>query len=373
LVGEVAVRMDTTSTVRVLKGRGVLSSLGPALADLHRETQAPIMARLPWLSTWIRCYTDHEPWAVVVEDGDALRAAALLATRRRWGITEVVRVGHGATDHARLPARDDASAAELGRAVAAEVNALSGPWRLFLGQLPVGDPVVRSIAVNLRWAEIVSGDVSPTIRIGPDRSLGRYLKRNSRKSCRLARNQLQRAGLRFRIAELRDPEGIARVLPESESIRRRRDMAEGRPDKLRDPRYATFRRAVIMTLAREGQVELTTLRIEDELAAYQVALLDGAAYRSWDGRISPSWARYQPGRLLDEAALTRVLEDDSFQEFDLMRGRQEYKLRLANEVVPAETLVAWSSPLVRALERSVERLKSSLRRAKTATALDGRG
>lgn len=333
--------------VRVLKGRNVLAALGSALDDLHKETGVPIVSRRPWLESWITHYLDHQPWAVAVEGPDMrLDAVALLACRRRRGVTEVVRMGHGGSDYGRLPARDSASAACLAQTVVAELHAFRGPWGLFIGQLPVDDPVARGIAEHLRWASITTGDVSPTLRFGPDRSFRAHISHNHCKNTRLAINRVRKAGLTMAIECLQDPGGITRVLPEATEVRRQRDTTTGRPSKLDDPRYAAFREAVIMKLAARGEIELTTMRIGGELVAYNVALLDGQACRLWDGRFSPPWSHYYPGQLVINAVLERALTNPRFTELDLMRGGLPYKERLANELVAAQTLAAWSSPLV---------------------------
>ncbi len=333
--------------VRVLRGRNVLAELGSALDDLHQETGVPIVSRRPWLESWIAHYLDHQPWAVAVE-GPSMRleAVALLACRRRRGVPEVVRMGHGASDYGRLPARDPASAACLAQAVVAQLHAFRGPWSLHLGQLPVDDPVARGIAGHLLWANITAGDVSPVLRFGPDRSLRAYISRNHRKNTRLAINRVRKAGLTMAIECLQDPGEIGRALAEATRVRRQRDTAAGRPNKLDDPRYAAFREAVILKLAARGEIEFTTMRVGGDLVAYNVALLDGHACRLWDGRFAPPWSHYYPGQLVINAVLERTLTNPRFTEIDLMRGGLHYKERLANELVAAQTLVAWSSPIV---------------------------
>src|SRR5438552_17986643 len=83
------------ATVSVLRGPSVLADLGDELDDLLAATGAPIPARRPWLQAWVDAFTDHGPWAVVVRSPDRLEGVALLATRVRRGVTEVVRLGNG--------------------------------------------------------------------------------------------------------------------------------------------------------------------------------------------------------------------------------------------------------------------------------------
>lgn len=346
-----------TGVVRVRTGTSVLADLGQALDELHEATSAPIMARRPWLESWIGSYPDIEPWVVSVEGPHGLEAAALLGRFRRRGVLHIVRMGHGATDHARLPARTPEAARHLAQTVSAELKAIRGPWHLFLGQLPVGDMVARNIAAELPTAVFMSGDGAPTVRFDRGRLIDSYVPRKLRNNLRTRMNRLNREGLPADFARLRMVADVERVLPETERVRRDRDDALGRKTKLDDPRYLAFRRRVLSELATRHEVEITTFRIRGELVAYQVGLLDGGVYRQWDSRFSSAWGRFAPGSQLNAATLGWVLEDTRFHEFDFMRGIHPHKLEFATEVIPAETLMAWSSSIVRRYTGVEERLK----------------
>jgi CelD/BcsL family acetyltransferase involved in cellulose biosynthesis len=54
-------------------------------------------------------------------------------------------------------------------------------------------------------------------------------------------------------------------------------------------------------------LELTTLTLDGDLAAYVLGIDDGPWYRVLDGRFDADYARYAPGRLLEAAVLQRVL------------------------------------------------------------------
>src|SRR5262249_59834162 len=55
--------------------------------------------------------------------------------------------------------------------------------------------------------------------------------------------------------------------------------------------------------AVRGELEVATLRLDGQLAAYVVALTDGPTYRVFDGRFAPAWRRYSPGRRLEAAVV----------------------------------------------------------------------
>jgi CelD/BcsL family acetyltransferase involved in cellulose biosynthesis len=355
---------STTETLRVreLTGPEILRSLGERLDDLAAATGAPITARRPWQQTWIECYPDHEPWAIVLEgDGGRIEAAALLATRRRPGRTEIVGLGHGPCDQLRLPARSPEAARRLAAEVARALIGRRGAWSFRFEQLPVGDPVAAEVERLLPAAAVVPGDGSPAMAFDKGRDFKSYVGHNSRGVAKTMRNRMKRNGLEVLVEGLRDPERVVAALPEVEKVHRDRDVQLVRRSDLDDPRMARFWRAAIARHAELGELELVTLRLNGTLAGYVVGLLDGESYRLWDGRFAGKFAWYSPGRLADQEALASALEGERFQEFDWMRGEEAYKLRNSSHVVPAEHLVAWSSRVVRMVDEWPRRSKEALK------------
>jgi CelD/BcsL family acetyltransferase involved in cellulose biosynthesis len=360
--------------VSVLHCRDVLSRIGPELDELLVASSAPITARRPWLDTWIRCYPDHDPFAILLRDqGGRLEGAALLARRRVRGILRIVALGHGPSDYARLPARDPASAAEVGRALASHLRSLRDPWTLRLDQLPADDPAAEAIASSLRWARLGPGDPSPVLRFGSERTLKPYLSRNSNQTLRTAHNRIRKAGLEEEVRCAAGSEAVGLVLPEVEAVRRERDGALRRRSDLDHEQAGPFWREVILHLAERGEAEVVVVRLAGEVAGYVVGLLDGASYRMWDGRLSPRWAQFSPGRLADYAAISRALEDPRFIEYDHMRGTERYKLATTTDLVPAWHLRAWSSPVVLGLTEGPRRTRSALKAIKDRSPLLKRG
>lgn len=353
---------DTSSmplTVREVTGPSALADCGAAFDRLTAVCGSPVTSRRRWLQTWTDCYPDWIPWLLLVEDSDHLVAAAPLARKRSGGVELVVGLGHGPTDDLRLPACDAAAAAALATAIATALRRRPR-WYLRVEQLPCPDPVVDALAALLPHVELRSGEGIPTVQID-ERDPQRYLSKNTRKALAKIANKLARDGLVPEMTWHQEPEEIHALLPELTAVHRARDEALGRRSDHADPRAAAFYEAVIVRHAEQGEVDLRTLRLRGELAAFLCGFADGPALRSWDNRLSPAWADYSAGRLANTEALVHAVTSDRYDELDWMQGEEPYKLQSATRVVPTTDLYAWSSPGIRRAHAAVERARRAKR------------
>jgi CelD/BcsL family acetyltransferase involved in cellulose biosynthesis len=347
--------------VQLLTGADCLDILSERLDELHAAVGCPVTARRPWLSVWLRCYQEQEPVALVIEDADGrLEGAALLACRRRMGMTQIVAMGHGPSDETRLAVRSGAAAEELGRALADYLTSLPRPWRLQLRHLPQDDPVITVLADRLRHVQLVPGSISPVTRFDADRSLRAYVSRNHYQQVKRMYNRVLREGLSVDIAHLRDTSDVASALDEVETLCYARDVQTRGWSALQQSSAGPFFRQVVLDHADRGEVELTTLRLDGELAAYVLCFRDGGAYRMWSCRVAPAWLRYGAGRLANNAALEHALSDRDYTAFDWMRGNEGYKQSMANHVEQAQDVLAWSSLPVRVVTDAPRWLKALL-------------
>jgi CelD/BcsL family acetyltransferase involved in cellulose biosynthesis len=350
---------DVGVRVQLLSGTDALDVLSERLDDLHAATACPVTARRPWLSAWLRCYQEQEPVVLVVEDPDGrLEGAALLARRRHMGMTHVVAMGHGPSDATRLAVRSSAAAEELGRALAEFLTSLPPPWRLLLRHLPQDDHVAAVLSDRLRHVQSVPGCVSPVTRFNTDRSLRAYVSRNHYQQVKRMHNRILREGLSVDIAHLREAGDVAAVLDEVETLCHARDLQTRGWSALKNSSAGLFFPYVIQDHADRGEVELTTLRLDGQLAAYVLCFRDGGAYRMWSCRVAPAWLRYGAGRLANNAALEHALSDRDCTAFDWMRGDEGYKRSMANHVEQAQDVLAWSSATVRTVTDAPRRLKA---------------
>lgn len=334
--------------VWVREGREALSQSGEALDVLHAVTGAPVTARRTWLQAWVESYPLYQPIVLGVEGSNGgLAAAALLATRRSHGVHQVVACGHGPTDAVSLSALDDTSAVRLADALAVELRRLRAPWRLGIRQLVADDTVAPRLASRLPRAHLVPGDVSPLLRADLGDSLRDYVSSTHHRGISRIRNRMVREGLEPQVRHVRHVEEVMTLLPEVEQVYRRRDEELGRKPALDVSCHRDFFRRVVERHAADGEVCLTTLRLNDELAAYTLCFVDGDVYRMWNCRFDPAWARFSPGKLaVDESVRHALVAGCS--AYDFMRGDEPYKDSYANERPTTLDLFASSGPVLAA-------------------------
>lgn len=358
-------------TVEVIEGDQALGMLGSRLDDLHRLTRVPVTARRTWLQTWFECDTRYHPAAVVVGGPHGLDAAAILATRRRTGLTEVVAAGHGRSDVAALPARDPEAAALLARGITDWLDGLRARWRLTLRLVRDGDDATGLVAARLNHVDVQAGDISPVLRAKPGEPLRSYVSRSHWRAYRKHLNRMRNEGYVPTVDHLSDPAAIGSVMGEVESVLRARETSVGRRCLLDDPVSGRFFRLVIDRHAELGDVSLTTLRLSGQMAAYALCFVDDGAYRFWNGRFDPRWARLGAGGVVTDEAVTHALEH-GYTEFDFMRGDEPYKESYANDRVRTLDLFAWSGPLGAVRGRGYLAARSAAARAQRSGGAAGR-
>lgn len=352
--------------VELLSGREVLERLGTDLDDLHRETGTPVTARRPWLQSWVDSFPEHEPMAVVLRDAEGrIDAAALFATRRQHGADRIVALGDGPSDAAMFPARSTDAADQLAAAVANTFEGRGRAWQLHVRHLVPQDLVAPRLAKRFTRSLMVTGDVSPAMRVSEGASLREYVSKRHPGGIRRIRNRMTREGLAPAVEHLTAYDDVASLLPEMERIFRARDASLGRRSELDGASEGSFFRRVIEVHAARGEVSLTTLKLDSRLAAYTLCFLDGESSRMWNCRFDPAWSRYSAGKLAMDEAVEHAIAS-GLREFDFMRGEEPYKESYSNTQITAMDLHAWSGSLTRARSVAFLRARETARRMERA-------
>jgi CelD/BcsL family acetyltransferase involved in cellulose biosynthesis len=334
----------------ILDGVAALRAETAALQSLAVRCDAPVTGCLPWMlasaEAALAMTTADRLWAVVLRDDDAVpRAAAVLL--ESWTATGPVLRLAGAEGgyRSRLLAVDDDAAAALAEAVLDRLHDRPTPVTVSLGPLPALDPVVERLCMALQeWSVDGSAEVPVVRRSGPPEAT-EYLTSSVRRTLRKVGNRLRSDGVRSEVSFTRERHRIIALLPGMSLAYHDRDEAHGVVEDAFDdaPGWPLFA-ARMRALAGQAGVEVATLTLDGQLAAYVVGFDDGRAYRVMDGRFVSAWARYSPGRLLETAVLQRMLDDPAKQTLDWMTSIAPESLLGANATEPVATLRATVHP-----------------------------
>jgi len=351
---------EKATSTRIVRGLAQLSAWRDDLERVADECSVVITGAPDWLFTWAETHLEWRPLGVFRTDDEGhLRAAVLLAERWRGPLREVVALGHGPSDYARFlgpPMEADGLADAVGTFLAGR----RCPWLLRLEQFPQGDPFLRRLASRIPAAALRPGVASPMVGLlGFDPN--RDVRKSARQSSRTGRNRAASDGVAITVERTRNSERVRELLPGLERLHIARDRAIGRRSDLEDPKHLRFWRRLLPEAASRGQVEVVILRLDEQPACQMIAFLDGDVYRVWDFRIAPGTERYNPGHILRDDVLHSLVADGRWSALDWMRGEESYKRASANTVEPAESLRAWSSPLLRRTEFSVRRARALAR------------
>ncbi len=319
--------------------RRVVAQIG----GLHTDLGVPVMARTRWMETWAEVYDGWEPMTVLVREraSGQVEAAALLARRETDHGVEVVSMGHGTVACTRFPSRSERASKMLTKGIKDELTKL-GKWTLQFQQLPEGDPVAKLLAQQLPNAEMAPDLWVPQVAFDEDSTITNYLSRNMRRQIKKAWNRLETDGKTVEMNVARSEFEIIELLPKLEAIHVERDHATGRDSDLDDPKVSELWRRLVLSHGATGQIEISSMMIDGEIAGYVIGILDDDAYRVFDGHFNSEFHRYSPGRIIESAVLERAMVDARFDGLDWMAGVAAEKILTSNHNEGRMQLVASS-------------------------------
>jgi CelD/BcsL family acetyltransferase involved in cellulose biosynthesis len=325
-------RVGGRADAAVVRGRSRVFALLPDYDVLARRSGAPVTARASWIRALLVADPLANPWAAAVRGGDGrLRAAAILLDD---GPSHAVLAAGGRGHRGAIPAVDGDDIALLGRRLAEEAD-LHGVG-LRLGTLP-DDDGTRGLAQAL-GASVELQPPIPAVAVTGDREILSYLSHGMTRTLRKARNRLASDGRGVTVRFTCQAAAVSAAMPAMERAYRSRDREHGLACPLDTPLGLARWRERIRHLLDDRCLELATLVVDGEFAAYVLGIRDGSVYRVLEGHFDTSWARYSPGRLLEASVLRRALADPAVETFDWMTSAAPESLLAANTGGTAVTL-----------------------------------
>ncbi len=328
----------------VHNGMNEIRSVVHDIDEMNQDLGLPLMATFPWLSHWAESFPQWTPLMIEVRSAqtEQLMAYALLATDQRPEGTTIVTMGHGSSLFASLPARDGDSARALAQAIVGAIEELPAPWSVDLEQLPEMDPVMQHLVDILDHGQSLPELRIPRVVFSTSNNIDDVLTKSKRKALRRAKSRIENEGIAMTIGFDRGRALTSELIDEVEAVHVSRDRHARRNSDLDRPAEREFWRRVVEGGNEEWEVEIATLRLDGELAAYAIALLDGDVYRIYDGRMSTEHRDYSPGRIVEAASLSRAMGDPRFTSLDWMSGIAAEKLLTTNIAEGRARLVATS-------------------------------
>jgi hypothetical protein len=321
-------------------GHDEIAAFDRDLDALSVRCGAPVTSRWAWMWPAILQAGEHAVATLVIGEDGSLSAAAVIVHTTVDGQQVVAPAAGGDGHRAPFLAADDVAAATLARAVVTTLGRFDGPVRLQVGPTALSDATTRRLHAMLPGEVCATSDTIPMVRRAESTTVDDYLTEGTRRTLRKSRNRLRNDGRTARFEHARDREQIIEALPHVAEVTRSRDHAGGRTSPLDDTAGLRRWEGRILGLSAFVDVELSTLFIDDEPAAYVVGVEDGQHYRVLEGRFVMEWARYSPGRLLEAAVLQRVLDSEHLDRLDWMTSVAPDRLLCANDGEPVVRLDA---------------------------------
>jgi hypothetical protein len=297
----------------------------PSLHELHTATRTPLTARMPWWLAAVRSNGHGMPMLFTAGSRNGPLDAAGLLFRAGRRLTSP---RPGSDDVWTIAARTPAAL----RNVAAQIADTATGLHLQITGLRDGDPAIEALAAELPNSRIVPASPVPEIGLVPPGGRAadarKLVRRSVLRGLEKSDSRLAAANVRPRVVFEHDPARLLALRDRICTVHRDRDHAARGSSDLDTLQGAEFWDAVYVSHALGGELELALLYLGDRLAAYVVGLVDRLteSYGIWDGRMSPGYQEYAPGRRLETAVLQRVLADPSLRQLDWMSSVAPEKL-----------------------------------------------
>ena len=120
-----------------------------------------------------------------------------------------------------------------------------------------------------------------------------------RRQIKKAWNRLETDGHKVEMKIARTEFEIMEVLPKIEKIHVERDHDTGRDSDLDDPKVNELWKRLVLAHGASGQIEISTMLIDGEIAGFVIGIIDDDAYRVFDGHFNSEFHRYSPGRIIE--------------------------------------------------------------------------
>lgn len=324
-----------------------------------------------WLFTWWTHLGAGRRLAILTvrSDGELIALAPLASRTRGLGRLLSVRsleflgTGSVGSDYLDLIVRRGRE--EVATEALAEHLARAGRV-LRLGQLRTGSCVAPAVARRLSrrgWtSSVTSSDVCPFIGLSAHtwQSYLAGLDPNHRRDVQYA---LRRLGKQFDVCfeQARSEAERREFLSLLVALHHERWRSRGGSTAFHTPGLVAFHNELSRRALERGWLRLFVLRLDGRPAAALYCFRYGSAFYFYQGGFDPAYAKYSVGAAMVALTIKHAIEEGA-AEYDLLHGREPYKVEWAREARGLERVELYPPRLRASFDRHAVELGRAARR-----------
>lgn len=296
------------------------------LQRCHNHT---IFSTWEWLATWWKHFGKDRKLVLLLaeEDGRVLGIAPLMySVHKMFGLRmgKIEFVGTPDSDYADFILAEKSE--ECIKSFIEYVNNLTEKWkRIELSDMPENSrslPTLRKISRNVKLIHKCPYTSLPKSYDTFLNSLSHNLRYDLRRSSR----KLEKNGYKANFADYSDSQSFNKGMHIFFELHQKRWTSKGFSGVYAEEKYRNFHLEIAKSFAQKGWLGLYSL----ELTGKPVSTLYGFRYRSkyysYLSGLDPAYYRYSVGNLLHAHVVSQCIHQE-LEEFDFMRGAEEYKDR----------------------------------------------
>lgn len=294
-----------------------------------RAGEHSIFSTWEWLTTWWKYFGKNKKLMILIakQNGRTNGIAPLM-----YSVHKMFVLRQGKIEFIGTPDSDyaDFILAEKGeeciRLFIEYVNNLTDKWKCIeLSDIPENSqsiPILRKISRNVKLIHKCPYASLPKSYDVFLKSLSHNLRYDLHRSSR----RLEKDGYEVNFADHSDSQSFNKGMRLFFELHQKRWTSKGFSGVYAEEKYRNFHLEIAESFSRKGWLGLHSLELSDKPVCVLYGFRYRSKYYSYLSGLDPAYYRYSVGKLLFAHVISQCI-DQGLNEFDFMRGAEEYKDR----------------------------------------------
>ena len=325
--------------VKVVEDLKTFDSLETAWCVLDAHPEVHLFQEFNWVAAWVRTLGAAGGWRLRVATlwrGEQLAAVLPLCVRRYKGVRILEWIGARVSDYCDVLIDPDLDRTQALSTMWEATGCRGGFDVARLSHVRDDAKVYDYLQTLGPWTETLedAGGVPIVWGSGEEWLMQQTAGMRDRVKYRFRR--MQKAG--FEVSVCEDPAAYALVIDTLVAQKRPWLAARGLTSVIDEPSGVEFLQAAVAGSARRGELHLSTVQKDGQIAACDLAFVRNGVIYSYIASFDPAFAKYSFGRVLTDYLFMWAC-DSGFKRLDLLLGAYDYKTEYGCTLEPVRTLV----------------------------------